>query len=115
MTYTRLHSASPQNVGGIDALLQSAVKALCNTVLLWSIANGVLPSDAMFVTESLKGLGHVFSALVIAQSANSTFQNVLSPSLERFERAKRLIFRPHGDYNAVALAVVDEGHPVAHS
>lgn len=68
----------------------------------------------MLLTEWVKLLVDVFSTLVIAQCLDFASKSVLSLSFKLLENSKHLILSSHGDYIAIALVVINEGHLVVH-
>ena len=98
---------------GGDALVQNAVRALSDTVLLGTVACGVLPLDAVRCGEGREGVGHVLPALVVAQDLDPLARLGLSVRLVRLERLERAGLGLQRDHNAETRVVIDEGDPVA--
>jgi hypothetical protein len=65
---------------------------ICYSVLLGSVACGVAPIDAAFISKFDKGFGHEFSAFVVLQLLDFCLKLVLSKCLVGFESIKGVAF-----------------------
>ena len=80
--------------------------------MLRLIAYRVLSSNSTFDPEGLHLVVHVFSALVIAQSANLHASLILSESLELLRGRKCITLHSERDSSLGPSVVIDEGDPV---
>lgn len=100
---------------GCYTLFEGAIDLLCHSILLWPIAHGVLPFNAMLIAELSKRIAHVFAFFVVAQNAYLSLCAVLSPSFVLLKHRKCLILGGHG-LNSIEVAVVIHiDDPVTHS
>src|SRR5277367_960924 len=88
---------------------------LCNSILLGTVANGMLVLNPRCITEITKFLGHVLSSLVITKTLDKQIKVILCPSFEQLESSKSLTFASEQIHNPQSGAVINEHDPVAES
>ena len=69
-------------------LRQHPIGSLCNTILLWTSPDCVLPLYATLCSELGEGIAHVLPSLVISQDLDPVSGLVLCISLELLECIK---------------------------
>jgi hypothetical protein len=96
-----------------NTFLHHPVSSLCNTILLGTIPDTMLPLNAMIYAECLKLSRHVLATLIVAQAAQPFTSDILSPSPKLLESSKIFGLALQEINSLETRMVIDEGDPIA--